>query len=262
MNHASDHGFTIAGQLPGSGSTGDDAPAMLPKDAWLYAASWGSMMTNGDPGAVMYTFDENFTVDSEDHRAKVRAWIESECRPAVLARPGDYEPDELPKMDSFLLALAAAPLTADLMAAKAESQALADACDEFTAAYIEAALWDGVEYPEGHEFAGIDKDSSRAPEDIDAATLRDMIADCKRFLTPANVAAIEGAAKIGIRETGASPMSQAGHDFHFTRNGAGVGFWETSDWPKPFGDILDKAAKAFGEYDLYIGDDNRVHGGS
>lgn len=56
---------------------------------------------------------------------------------------------------------------------------------------------------------------------------------------------------------GVDAPAQAGYDFWLTRNGHGAGFWE-SEWGKP-GAILDKAAKAFGEADLYVGDDGLIY---
>ncbi len=46
-------------------------------DFWLKAAEWGSYMTSGDPGAVMYGFDERGVMQSEEHRANVIAWCEN-----------------------------------------------------------------------------------------------------------------------------------------------------------------------------------------
>lgn len=82
---------------------------MSPSDAWGYAASWGSLVRSGDPGACMYGFNEKFRVQSEKHRADCLAWI-ADCRKIVEAKPGDYDADELEKMDSFVLALKAAPV--------------------------------------------------------------------------------------------------------------------------------------------------------
>lgn len=82
----------------------------MPKQAWLYAASWGSYIRNGDPGACMYGFNEHFRVQSEDHREAVRSYLINHCRPGVLAHPEDYERTELAQMDSFLATLASAPV--------------------------------------------------------------------------------------------------------------------------------------------------------
>ena len=53
--------------------------------------------------------------------------------------------------------------------------------------------------------------------------------------------------------------SQAGHDFWLTRNGHGAGFWD-GDWPDRTGHRLSEAAKSYGEYHLYVGDDGKIYG--
>jgi len=75
---------------------------MEARDAWLYAATWGSYITGGDPGACMYGFSEDCRPQSEDHRQRVIAWVESDCRPCVIQRPDDYDEDELEQLDEFL----------------------------------------------------------------------------------------------------------------------------------------------------------------
>lgn len=62
----------------------DTLQLMSPRAAWGYAASWGSMMTGGDPGACMYGFDERFTVQSEQHRADAPPLI-------YLPKPADID---------------------------------------------------------------------------------------------------------------------------------------------------------------------------
>ena len=56
----------------------------------------------------------------------------------------------------------------------------------------------------------------------------------------------------------ADSVSQAGHDFHFTRNGHGVGFWE-DEWPKTYRDMLDRGAKSYGTFEIYQGDDGLIY---
>jgi len=51
---------------------------------------------------------------------------------------------------------------------------------------------------------------------------------------------------------------QAGHDFWLTRNGHGAGFWD-GDWPEPAATRLTKASKRYGQVDLYVGDDGKIH---
>lgn len=77
---------------------------MLKKEAWLYAASWGSLIRSGDPGACLYGFDETFVVQSERHREDCRQEM-IKNRAYVEAHPDGYEPDELDQIDEFLEAL-------------------------------------------------------------------------------------------------------------------------------------------------------------
>lgn len=88
------------------------ADFMTSEEAWLYAATWGSAMTSGDPGAVMYGFDEKFTMQSEAHRRDVLAWMEK-CRPLVEKNPDEYDADELEQMDRFINAVKIAPVSKD-----------------------------------------------------------------------------------------------------------------------------------------------------
>jgi hypothetical protein len=50
----------------------------------------------------------------------------------------------------------------------------------------------------------------------------------------------------------------AGHDFWYTRNGHGVGFWDRG--LGPVGDQLSDLARNFGNVDLYRGDDGQIWG--
>jgi hypothetical protein len=75
---------------------------MDPKDAWLYAATWGSYMTGRDPGACMYGFNEKCRPQSEDHRERVLEHM-TKCRERVVNNPDDYDDeDELEKLDQFV----------------------------------------------------------------------------------------------------------------------------------------------------------------
>jgi len=84
------------------------------------------------------------------------------------------------------------------------------------------------------------------PEDIDEATYARLQREAVRFVE-------RHAALIEERD-----YEAAGHDFWLTRRGHGAGFWD-GDWPLN-GDALTAASKAFGEVDLYIGDDGRIYG--
>jgi hypothetical protein len=115
--------------------------------------------------------------------------------------------------------------------------------DTFTAAYVECAMWSSNDEltPDGGE----PLDANYTPDDIDPATLAGMVEECRAF-QEAN------------REHIAANLERAGHDFWLTRNGHGAGFWD-GDWPEPAATILDKASKAAGERNLYVGDDGRIY---
>ena len=85
---------------------------MTPKQAWLYAAQWGSFIRIGDPGACMYGFNKTGRPQNERHRAACIAYINSECLPAVAARPKDYASNEARQLKRLRRYLATAPLAA------------------------------------------------------------------------------------------------------------------------------------------------------
>lgn len=113
------------------------------------------------------------------------------------------------------------------------------AMDEFTQAYLEAALWSSTD----DEGKPLDKNHSM--QDFAPETLEKMKADAAKFQQE-NSEDIAGAAK------------QAGHDFWLTRSGHGAGYWD-GDWEEEVGKRLTTAAKKFGEFDLYVGDDGLIH---
>lgn len=115
--------------------------------------------------------------------------------------------------------------------------------DEFTRAYIEAALFSTND--ESDESGGEPLDKNYGPEDIAPESLSVMEQDCAKFQT-------DNADDIG------SDLERAGHDFWLTRNGHGAGFWD-GDWPEEVSDRLTEAAEAFGEVDLYVGDDGTIY---
>jgi hypothetical protein len=223
---------------------------MNSREAVAYAATWGSYMRDGDPGACMYGFGDEARPQSEDHRRNILAFLDNHCAPVVAANPGDYEPDEAAKMAEFRAFIEAAPI---------EGESAFDKADPFTKAYITTALWTGVEPPEDHEMAGVDKLYDLTPSDLDSETLAAMIEDCRKFQQQ-HGAIITAAIATGEVKCGPDfdEWGRAGHDFWLTRNGHGAGFWD-GDWPEPFADQLTKAAKKFGESDLYTGDDGMVY---
>lgn len=129
--------------------------------------------------------------------------------------------------------------------------------DTFTHAYIDTALWASRDESDP-ETGGEPMDQNYVPEDIHPDTLSRMIEDCRRFQADHYEAfSAEGMClRCGpdYDESG-----HAGHDFWLTRNRHGAGFWD-GDWHEDVADRLTEAARAFGEYDLYVGDDGMIHG--
>lgn len=133
----------------------------------------------------------------------------------------------------------------------------------FTLAYLTAALWSSLD----DDCQPLD--SNYNPSDIAPATLTRMEADCERFQKE-NASLLEAAYADGSLPVNGSGErkggeASAGHDFWFTRNADGTGFWD-GDWDSvenggaEYGARLSAAAKAFGTFDLYIGDDGQIHG--
>lgn len=120
--------------------------------------------------------------------------------------------------------------------------------DGFTRGYIESALWSSTDTSDDGVTVHLDEsDADLAPQ-----TLAAMVADCDRFRAENDIDAACAAAECNDE--------QAGHDFWLTRAGHGAGFWD-GDWPEPYASELDKASKAFGLFELYIGDDGLIYAG-
>lgn len=63
---------------------------LTPRQAFDVAASWGSYMHAGDPGACFYGFHLNDArPQSERHRAQCLAYLDSVCIPAAWAYADD-----------------------------------------------------------------------------------------------------------------------------------------------------------------------------
>jgi uncharacterized protein YaeQ len=116
--------------------------------------------------------------------------------------------------------------------------------DDFTAAYIEAALWSSND--ESTPQGGEPLDANFTVAEIASDTLETMMTDCARF-------------QAENTEDIAADSERAGHDYWLTRCHHGAGFWD-GDWPEPAASRLTDAAHRAGEFTLYIGDDGLIHG--
>lgn len=75
-----------------------------------FAATWGSYMTGGDPGACMYGFDETGYPQNETHKADCIAYMQKN-RERVAENPADYDDDELDKIDAFIALMQDSPVS-------------------------------------------------------------------------------------------------------------------------------------------------------
>jgi hypothetical protein len=125
--------------------------------------------------------------------------------------------------------------------------------DEFTRAYVEAALWSSND--ESTPQGGEPLDANYTVEDIAPETLAKMVEDCRRF--QADNAEDIAAGCVRMLHT-CTDTEYAGHDFWLTRNGHGCGFWD-GDWPDEAGERLTQAAQRYAQTDLYVGDDGLIY---
>lgn len=117
--------------------------------------------------------------------------------------------------------------------------------DAFTASYLESALWSSTD----DDGTPLD-DAKYSETELAPETITRFKSDCAQFRAN-NAALLEQASEYQ------SEVRQA-HDFWLTRNGHGAGFWD-GDYPKELGEALTRAAKTFGECNLYIGDDGMIY---
>ena len=116
---------------------------------------------------------------------------------------------------------------------------------EFTYAVngmLEAALWSST------SDNGESLDAEHGIDDIHPDTIAALTADIVAFID-GNAADIAASGLVA---------EQVGHDFWLTRNHHGAGVWDRG-LPEELGKRLTDAMQAYGEVDLYIGDDGMIH---
>lgn len=126
--------------------------------------------------------------------------------------------------------------------------------DTFTEAYITCALWSSNDNADDSGGDPLDKNYSAS--DISEETMNRMIEDCASFQSD-NSSDLERVSEL-------ADSARAGHDFWLNRNGHGSGFWDEyfgkdTELYAAFQRLSD-ASKAWGSFDLYIGDDSQIHG--
>lgn len=118
--------------------------------------------------------------------------------------------------------------------------------DEFVSAYIECALWAGIDWSGGEGFEE-PLDANYDYDDLAPETLATIMNECEQFLA---------ANRDSLDATDAT-MDQHGHDFYLTRHHHGAGFWDRGYGN--VGDTLTVAAQTWSESKLYVGDDGKLY---
>lgn len=124
--------------------------------------------------------------------------------------------------------------------------------DDFTKAYMEAALWSTND--ESTPSGGEPLDKNYSTKDIARETVDQMMQDCARFQQ-------ENAADLALYDMTNvewSAAAQGGYDFWLSRNGHGVSFRDR-DLPEDAIERLMAAAETYGEVNLYVGDDGLIY---
>lgn len=118
--------------------------------------------------------------------------------------------------------------------------------EDFLAGYVETALWSSLD-DDGHPL-----DRNHTVADIAHETLATMEREAAAFFA---------ANRHDLEAYGSGWARLGGHDFWLTREGHGAGFWD-GDWPEPQATRLTQAAHAYGEANLYVGDDGKIYQGT
>lgn len=125
--------------------------------------------------------------------------------------------------------------------------------NRFLDAYIECALWSTND--ESRPDGGDPLDRHYTPASLSPDTLARMTADCQQFWAD-NINDLATVARL-------CDDAKAGHNFWLNRNGHGTGFWDEYFGPnralRNAFNRLSSASKAWGTFDLYVGDDGQIH---
>jgi hypothetical protein len=115
--------------------------------------------------------------------------------------------------------------------------------------YRDAALWSTTNdrhYDDPEEPENLDQTDYELSEEAE----HHFRTDCAAFITE-NAELVAAVGELGM------DGENIGHNFWLSRCGHGTGFWDRGHGE--LGDKLHEAAKKFGEDDLYVGDDDKIH---
>ena len=116
---------------------------------------------------------------------------------------------------------------------------------DFIQALIACALWST--YDHADPSGGEPLENNFCESDFDPVTKAIIDTDCEAFMD-ANASNLVD-----------YPANAAGHDFFLSRNGHGAGFFDHDHGTKEQCNILQEASRAFGETDIYVGDDKKLY---
>lgn len=118
---------------------------------------------------------------------------------------------------------------------------------QFVFDYIDAMLFSSTD-SQADDIEGFVEplDQNYDASSLSAEFMLQTIADCKKFVDE-NYDDIE------------NDMESAAHNFWYTRNGCGAGFWD-GRWEDEIGERLTAASKKFKSIDVYVGDDGLLYG--
>jgi hypothetical protein len=123
--------------------------------------------------------------------------------------------------------------------------------EAMTSHYLVTALWSSTDNSDP-ETGGEPLDANYDVDDFTAEAQHQAEEDCAAFIEQA---------KAILAKVEDIDFTQVGHDFWLTRNGHGAGFW---DRPEMYGgqenaDALTDIAHGFGEVNIEVGDDGKLH---
>lgn len=140
-----------------------------------------------------------------------------------------------------------------------------DEVDAFVRHYKISALWSSTDNAD--DSGGEPLDRKHDEDDIAEPTAAKMREDCLDFikgnqrpLDQAIELILSGSTNVRFESEDfrREAVTQLAHDFWLTRNGHGAGFWDRG--LGTLGDLLTSACRPYGEYNLYVGDDGKIHG--
>jgi len=115
----------------------------------------------------------------------------------------------------------------------------------FIKAFFACALWASSD--EATPSGGESLQNNFSTDDFDVVTKAKLTIDCQLFMDAQSVNLTD------------HPAADAGHDFLLSRNGHGAGFFEYEHGTKEQCNALQEASRAFGETNIYVGDDGKLY---